>query len=123
MAWDGATESGQQAQAEDAAVGLPLEVAARLVLPGGERAFVTLPTLSPPWGPGARPSRVRIDATGLGVLIDAVDYDNGCQRQCRAHGRWIKASDHLTTLGLELDQPDAAFLTFVPAMAGTISSA
>jgi hypothetical protein len=47
MAWDGATESGQQAQAEDAAAGLPLEVAAHLVLPGGERAFVTMPTLSP----------------------------------------------------------------------------
>lgn len=101
---------------------LPLGVPAHLVLPGGERAFVTLRNLSPHGAQAQRPGRMRIDATGLGVLIDAVDYDHGCQRQCRAHVRWIKASDYLTTLGLELDQPDADFLTFVQAMAGTIGS-
>lgn len=100
---------------------LPLGLPAHLVLPGGERAFVTLRNLSGHGAQAQRPGRMRLDPSGLGVQLQVIDYEHGCQRQCRAHVRWIKANDYLTILGLEFDQPGPPFLTFVQAMASAIT--
>lgn len=48
---------------------------------------------------------MRLDPSGLGVQLQVIDYEHGCQRQCRAHVRWIKANDYLTILGLDSINP------------------
>ena len=126
---DGVSESGRGMQHQDAASAhereprdpLPLGLPAHLLLPGGERAFVTLRNLSVHGAQAQRPGKMRLDPSGLRVQLEVIDYDHGCMRQCRAHVRWIKASDYITTLGLEFDQPDPPFLTFVQAMADWIT--
>lgn len=102
---------------------LPLGVPAHLVLPGGERAFVTLRNLSRHGAQVQRPGRMRLAAEGLPVLIVAINYEQGQQRQCRAHVRWMRANEYLTALGLEFDQGDPEFLSFVQALASTLGPA
>lgn len=101
---------------------LPLGMPAHLVLPSGERAFVTLRNLSGRGAQAQRPGRMRVDPSGLRVQLEVIDYEHSCQRQCGAHVRWIKANDYLTTLGLEFDHPDPPFLSFVRAMASSIAA-